>query len=391
MNNEINNENNFKGCGTGSNQPQRFSKEFVIETIENVGDYEIVDKEKFIYKRKTDKILIRHISKNHTFLMSFENFKKGCRCSECSHNKQLTDKDVNDYLEKNNLNDKIIKLSEYVSTNSKIKFKCRRCEIEFERSFNNIKNAKLLCPICDSLIRRNITYNGIDCFLRVYKDGEFSRVITDNSPNLNETYDSSDTFNIKHNKCGHIFKTDMKSLHRNRLCPECLSKSKDSEGIKIIKEFLNSKNIIYETEKYIDGCIYKKEMLFDIFIPEKNLAIEFDGMQHFFKKFLMGDEDMRTVKNRDHQKNKFCIKNNINLLRIPSTKTSSIKKIMREIYSCNFTNLENSTTIHNYSLYYNLVNNKDYYLNINSKYFDDFNMEYTQASGNGQHDCEDIV
>lgn len=53
--------------------------------------------------------------------------------------------------------------------------------------------------------------------------------------------------------------------------------------------------------------------------------IEYDGIQHFEKNcFGKKDEDFDILKKYDKIKEKYCIKNNIKLIRIPYTKLKSL-------------------------------------------------------------------
>ena len=110
-------------------------------------------------------------------------------------------------------------------------------------------------------------------------------------------------------------------------CPRCSS----SKGEKLIEEYLVKYKIKYTPNKKFIGCKNKKQLRFDFYLPEYNLCIEFDGMQHFIP-FGFGSEDknekFKRTKINDEIKNNFCIRNSIPLLRIPYTKIKGIKKVL---------------------------------------------------------------
>lgn len=96
---------------------------------------------------------------------------------------------------------------------------------------------------------------------------------------------------------------------------------KDSYGVRIIKELLSKNNILFETEKTFDTCIFpitNKKARFDFFVNNQYI-IEFDGEQHFLqnnnKRFTV--EMIQKNQERDKFKNEWCFKNNIPLIRIP--------------------------------------------------------------------------
>lgn len=96
-------------------------------------------------------------------------------------------------------------------------------------------------------------------------------------------------------------------------CPKC----KTSKGENLIIDFLNENNISYMYQKKFEGCIYKTKLPFDFYFPDKNLCIEYDGIQHFMIIEAWGGRDeFELRKKKDKIKNKFCKENNIRLERI---------------------------------------------------------------------------
>ena len=103
-----------------------------------------------------------------------------------------------------------------------------------------------------------------------------------------------------------------------------------STGETIIESILNKYSIFYEREKTFDGCINKKKLRFDFYIPEKNICIEYNGIQHYQKVDRFGGEEtFNYQKYNDSIKSNFCKENSINLL-IISYKDSIIEK-MKEL------------------------------------------------------------
>lgn len=105
-------------------------------------------------------------------------------------------------------------------------------------------------------------------------------------------------------------------------CPSC----KESKGEMEILKFLTEKNILFERQKTFNECRYKSLLFFDFFIPSKNLCIEYDGEFHF--RPIFGEKLFQSMVIRDSIKNKFCIDNNIELLRISYRNINDIDKIL---------------------------------------------------------------
>lgn len=95
------------------------------------------------------------------------------------------------------------------------------------------------------------------------------------------------------------------------------SKCNESNGEKMIREFLEIKNIKYIKQKRFINCKYKNTLPFDFYLPEYNICIEFDGIQHFQPvNYWRGEEGFKEIQIKDKIKNKFCKENSINLIRI---------------------------------------------------------------------------
>lgn len=110
-------------------------------------------------------------------------------------------------------------------------------------------------------------------------------------------------------------------------CPYCFN----SIGETKIKKWLIDKNINFKQQFKFKECKNKLSLPFDFYLTDKNILIEFDGIQHYksvnrfggFKKFK------ETQKN-DEIKNNFCKTNNIKLIRISYKEIKKIENILEE-------------------------------------------------------------
>jgi len=134
---------------------------------------------------------------------------------------------------------------------------------------------------------------------------------------------------IKCNKCCTIFYQRPKDHINNKQgCPIC----KESKGEKIIRHYLINNNIKYETQKTFNGCIYKKKLKFDFYLPKYNTCIEFDGEQHSKPiKYFGGINQLNIIQKRDKIKTNYCNNNNIQLIRINYNK--KVKKILDNFFN----------------------------------------------------------
>ena len=96
-------------------------------------------------------------------------------------------------------------------------------------------------------------------------------------------------------------------------CPQC----NDSYGIIKIKYILNNLNINYINEKTFEDCKYKRKLSFDLYLPNYNIIIEYDGIQHYHPiEYFGGLNGLKQTQKRDQIKNEYCLNNNIRLIRI---------------------------------------------------------------------------
>jgi very-short-patch-repair endonuclease len=112
-------------------------------------------------------------------------------------------------------------------------------------------------------------------------------------------------------------------------CPRCLK----SRGHKKIALFLEENNIFFKEEKKFKDCINLKtgyKLIFDFYLPDYNICIEFDGKQHFVaNNFFGGEKELQNSQYKDSLKTSFCEKNNLNLIRIPFNEEDNINNILK--------------------------------------------------------------
>ena len=97
-------------------------------------------------------------------------------------------------------------------------------------------------------------------------------------------------------------------------CKLCKNQSKKE---KIIHEYLTVKKIIFIPQKSFKGCVYKRKLRFDFYIPRLNLCLEYDGKQHYEPLDCFGGvKQFELNKIKDKIKTVFCDEQNIKLIRL---------------------------------------------------------------------------
>lgn len=181
----------------------------------------------------------------------------------------------------------------------------------------------IICPIHGKIIQKiNNHLNGKGCkFCAKNVKKTNDEFIIDANIIHNNVYDYSlvdyktahDLVKIICKKHGIFQVTPNTHLNTKSGCPMC----NNSKGeMKIIK-ILNELKIRFEKEKKFDNCKHKQKLPFDFYLPEHNICIEYDGIQHFEPiKIFGGEEKLKIRQIRDQIKNEYCLNNNIRLIRI---------------------------------------------------------------------------
>lgn len=123
-----------------------------------------------------------------------------------------------------------------------------------------------------------------------------------------------------------VFTQTPKHHYNGSGCPKC----KNSKGEKEIMNILQEFNINFITQKRFSDCRYKFPLPFDFYLPEFNVCIEYDGVQHFRPMEIWGgSESFESIKVRDKIKDKYCLERGVTLLRVSNN--DDIREIINKI------------------------------------------------------------
>jgi hypothetical protein len=206
------------------------------------------------------------------------------------------------------------------SAQEKKRIKCKKCGCIMERSLVSLLNTPQHCDNCHK-----------------YREGQFHYSKEEVQKRLDENFNKeyellqyqgmTKSALLRHLNCGYIFKIrEIGDLFegRNRGCPKCYQFK--SLGEQKIRNFLDKENINYIPQKTFSP-LNKSKYRFDFYLPDFNLAIEYQGEQHFRDNAFF-KEDLSTTQKRDEIKRKYCKENNIELLEIKYTKLKEIDTIL---------------------------------------------------------------
>ena len=278
---------------------KKYDYEYIKNYIESFG-YKLLSK---TYVNNATKL--KMICNNgHECEISFANFKnKNRRCSKCSGNRKLTEKEVSIELEKEGY----ILLSKYTTANKKIIVKCNHNHV-WETSWGKFQSGRR-CPYCSG------KFNSYDTIKETIESEQGYKLLSENCNQLRDRV----IVRCKHN---HKYETTISNFKSGHRCPYC----NESKGEKEIIKFLTKYNIKYKYQYKFKTCKFKRQLPFDFYLPEYNICIEYDGEFHY--KMLMDFDEFVNGKIRDSVKNYYCNQNNIKIIRIPYWNFKNIEEIL---------------------------------------------------------------
>lgn len=250
-----------------------------------------------------------------------------------------------------------------------IECECNECSYEVKNNYRNLSYKKFKCKYCVLMKKSKLINEGFVKIIKIekqniYLECENGHKYKQNRRNLlankkcnicylnNKTLSKKETL-IKFKKIhGDFFKYDMNNYEtqhskikitcdknhtflqkvsnhlQGKGCPIC----RESLGEKKIRLFLEEKNIKYIRQKKYKDCVYINKLPFDFHLPDFDILIEYDGIQHFEPvKLFGGKKEFIKTKKKDKIKNEYCYNNNIHLIRIPYHEKNIKKFIDQQI------------------------------------------------------------
>ncbi len=90
-----------------------------------------------------------------------------------------------------------------------------------------------------------------------------------------------------------------------------------SAGEEAVSIFLKERGIRFTREKQFSDLRHIGALRFDFFLDDLNVAVEYNGMQHYRSIGLFGgDEGFKSVRVRDGIKRAWCVQNDVRLIEI---------------------------------------------------------------------------
>lgn len=229
------------------------------------------------------------------------NHLSGQGCPKCGKKKMMTN---DEFINKSNLlhKHKYTYPNTYQNSKIKIGINCEKHGIFYQRPNDHLSGYG--CNYCYLESKPNLNDFIVKSKLKHGGKYDYSKVaFKNNYTKVNIICDKHGLFSQRPND--HI---------NGNGCPIC----RESKGEKKIRLFLEYYEIKFEQEFTFDNCKSKITLPFDFYLPEFNLCIEYQGIQHFefnmfFHKTIIGFINQLE---RDNIKKQYCYDNNISLITI---------------------------------------------------------------------------
>lgn len=283
---------------------EKRKQEFIQKAKDVHGDK--YDYSKVIYK--TNKIPVEIICPIHgSFMQAPGDHKKGYGCSKCSKKYKPTSEE---WIERAK---QVHPQYDY----SRVVYKDNKTPVEIickeHGSFfpcpNNFLKSPIGCPKCNDIRKHNDYTKTTEQFIKdaIKVHG------TKYDYSLVKYHDKTEKVCIICPEHGEFWQSP--SVHlRGCGCQKCVNKNQTILWERLCKEF-KDEEILYEIGSNIVPWL--DSLRFDMYFPKYNIAVEYDGEQHFMPiEIYGGEENLINTQKRDYIKNKICEENNCLLIRV---------------------------------------------------------------------------
>lgn len=234
-------------------------------------------------------------------------------CPKCEGLAPLTNEDVDQRL----TGRKIIRLEDYIDSNTPIKWQCSECAYIWKVAPDPVLNKKKTgCPRCNDHIP--FTNEMVD-----------QKLIGRSIKRISKCETSHVKMTWQCLICEHEWQaTRDHVLNKWRGCPKCPT----GKNEKLIGEILTQNQIKYVSQKQLKDIIFvDTPYIIDYYLPDQNVIIEYNGRQHYEPVCFGGITIKRAQHNFENQKirdarvQQLCLDHNIQLVWIDGRKYEMAK------------------------------------------------------------------
>jgi len=300
-------------------------KEVLINTI-NKSKYHYVSGEYF--KIKSNNLIVKD-DFNYYYKTSIDAIRFSINYNGnleyISKSNPFSIKNLKNWIKLHNKNFKFVG-GEYKHAHERnLQLKCRVCNEKWTTNWAHISGGEG-CPYCSGKkVREKNSFGGV-CPMLLEEWDYINNVV---NPFEVTPHSGKRIFWIC-KKCNNHWVATINKRSGGNGCPKCFA----SKGEKCVENFLDKNNVCYIREYSFEDCKFIAPLYFDFYILNKNILIEFQGMQHYFPVDFCGygkiyaNKEFEKNKLRDNIKKQYCTNNNIRLLEIPYWEINNVDSIL---------------------------------------------------------------
>lgn len=285
----------------------RKSHERYIEEVRIVNpNVLVIDK----YNGANIPILHRCLIHNIDWNITPASVLEGAGCPEC-HSEKISNvlkKTHEQYVEELKIaNPYVIAIETYVNSLIPILHKCLIHNVDWETTPTCALRG-YGCPECHSEKIRNYKLKTHEQYVEEIKNANQNIVV------IGKYMGANMPILHKCKICGNKWFAYPNNILKGIGCPCC----NESKGEKEICFLLDKHKIEYVKQKRFYDCRDTRQLPFDFYLPYYNVAIEYNGKQHYEPiEYFGGEKTFKIQQLHDKIKEEYCRKNNIGFLAIP--------------------------------------------------------------------------
>jgi Zn finger protein HypA/HybF involved in hydrogenase expression len=225
------------------------------------------------------------------------------RCLSCWGETRYSQADINKKIAEGG--DKCV--GEFQTVNDHLAIKCHKCDdVYYMKPYHYFSGSRCSkCVFWEVGQSQKLRYEDIKEMIETFDEKLIS-----------VTYAGYDEpLQIQCHTCTNIYSKSYQQFYQGGRCPVC--RDSRSKGEKELARICEKMCWAYETQKRFPQCRNTNTLPFDLYLPQFNILIEFQGQQHFVAIKAMGGQiRFEQQQITDQMKRDFCARHKIPLLEI---------------------------------------------------------------------------